>query len=145
MRLLDDAALERGYVDLVRPLLFEDLSASAAPELIMVGGQPGAGKTAATVQAVRDLMRHGGGVAYINGDELRPFHPQYAALVAADRSTAADKTGADVGLWVERAIREAAGGRFRNEIVTGNGGKQILLEDPSGNPIELFEAKAADS
>jgi catechol 2,3-dioxygenase-like lactoylglutathione lyase family enzyme len=28
---------------------------------------------------------------------------------------------------------------FRNEIVTGNGGKQILVEDPSGNPIELFE------
>jgi len=31
------------------------------------------------------------------------------------------------------------GGRFRNEIVTGNGGKQILIEDPSGNPIELFQ------
>src|SRR5918999_324749 len=30
-------------------------------------------------------------------------------------------------------------GRFRNEIVTGNGGKQILVEDPSGNPIELFQ------
>jgi catechol 2,3-dioxygenase-like lactoylglutathione lyase family enzyme len=28
---------------------------------------------------------------------------------------------------------------FRNEIVTGVGGKQILLDDPSGNPIELFE------
>jgi len=34
---------------------------------------------------------------------------------------------------------QGAGGTFRNEIVTGNGGKQILLEDPSGNPIELFE------
>jgi catechol 2,3-dioxygenase-like lactoylglutathione lyase family enzyme len=32
-----------------------------------------------------------------------------------------------------------AGARFRNEIVAGKGGKQILLEDPSGNPIELFE------
>jgi catechol 2,3-dioxygenase-like lactoylglutathione lyase family enzyme len=32
-----------------------------------------------------------------------------------------------------------AGARFRNEIVTGRGGKQILLEDPSGNPIELFQ------
>jgi catechol 2,3-dioxygenase-like lactoylglutathione lyase family enzyme len=28
---------------------------------------------------------------------------------------------------------------FRNEIVTGPGGRQILLEDPDGNPIELFE------
>ncbi len=32
-----------------------------------------------------------------------------------------------------------SGARFRNDIVTGFGGKQILLEDTSGNPIELFE------
>jgi catechol 2,3-dioxygenase-like lactoylglutathione lyase family enzyme len=31
------------------------------------------------------------------------------------------------------------GAHFRNDIVSGTGGKQILLEDPSGNPIELFE------
>src|SRR5262245_17896155 len=31
------------------------------------------------------------------------------------------------------------GARFRNEIETGPGGKQIQLEDPDGNPIELFE------
>ena len=32
------------------------------------------------------------------------------------------------------------GARFRNEIVTGVGGKQILVEDPAGNLVELFEA-----
>jgi catechol 2,3-dioxygenase-like lactoylglutathione lyase family enzyme len=32
-----------------------------------------------------------------------------------------------------------AGVHFRNEIVVGVGGKQILVDDPSGNPIELFE------
>ena len=32
-----------------------------------------------------------------------------------------------------------AGARFRNEVVVGFGGKQILLDDPAGNPIELFE------
>jgi len=31
------------------------------------------------------------------------------------------------------------GARFRNDIVIGNGGKQILLDDPSGNAIELIE------
>jgi catechol 2,3-dioxygenase-like lactoylglutathione lyase family enzyme len=41
------------------------------------------------------------------------------------------------------------GARFLNDIVTGVGGKQILVEDPSGNPIELFqpiipEAKLGD-
>ena len=39
-----------------------------------------------------------------------------------------------------------AGCHFRNDIVIGNGGKQILLEDPSGNPIELSEpARRAQS
>jgi catechol 2,3-dioxygenase-like lactoylglutathione lyase family enzyme len=33
----------------------------------------------------------------------------------------------------------AAGVRFRNEIVTGVGGNQVMIEDPSGNPVELFE------
>ena len=32
-----------------------------------------------------------------------------------------------------------AGVRFRNEIVSGPGGRQILVDDPSGNPIELFQ------
>ncbi len=31
------------------------------------------------------------------------------------------------------------GARFRNDVVTGVGGKQIIIEDPSGNPVELFE------
>jgi catechol 2,3-dioxygenase-like lactoylglutathione lyase family enzyme len=37
------------------------------------------------------------------------------------------------------------GARFRNEIVTGVGGKQILVEDPSGNPVELFEPTAPEA
>ena len=37
-----------------------------------------------------------------------------------------------------RTLREH-GVQFRNEIVNGVGGKQILAEDPSGNPVELFE------
>jgi len=35
-----------------------------------------------------------------------------------------------------------AGATFRNDIVTGPGGKQILLEDPSGNVVELFQPAA---
>jgi catechol 2,3-dioxygenase-like lactoylglutathione lyase family enzyme len=41
-------------------------------------------------------------------------------------------------------MREA-GVRFRNEIITGVGGKQILIEDPAGNPVELFEPTIADA
>jgi catechol 2,3-dioxygenase-like lactoylglutathione lyase family enzyme len=37
------------------------------------------------------------------------------------------------------------GARFRNEIVAGVGGKQILVEDPAGNPVELFEPTRAEA
>jgi catechol 2,3-dioxygenase-like lactoylglutathione lyase family enzyme len=46
---------------------------------------------------------------------------------------------ADLAAEVERL--RAAGARFRNEIVHGIGGDQVLLEDPSGNPIELFQSR----
>jgi catechol 2,3-dioxygenase-like lactoylglutathione lyase family enzyme len=38
-------------------------------------------------------------------------------------------------------LRSTGGVRFRNDIVTGLGGAQILLDDPSGNPIELFQPR----
>ena len=48
----------------------------------------------------------------------------------------------DLAAEVERL--RAAGLTFRNDIVTGPGGQQILLDDPAGNPIELFQpARAA--
>jgi hypothetical protein len=37
------------------------------------------------------------------------------------------------------------GTRFRSDIIAGVGGKQILLEDPSGNPVELFEPTRRDA
>jgi len=43
----------------------------------------------------------------------------------------------DIAAEVDRL--RPAGVRFRNDIISGPGGKQVLLEDPSGNPIELFQ------
>jgi predicted enzyme related to lactoylglutathione lyase len=43
----------------------------------------------------------------------------------------------DINAEVERL--RSAGLSFRNEIISGPGGQQILLDDPSGNPIELFQ------
>lgn len=62
----------------------------------------------------------------------------------------ADGTLPEPGGWnriqVEVADLEAVvevlrdhGTTFRNDIVTGRGGKQVVVEDPSGNPVELFE------
>jgi catechol 2,3-dioxygenase-like lactoylglutathione lyase family enzyme len=46
----------------------------------------------------------------------------------------------DITAEVDRL--RGAGLRFRNEIVRGPGGAQVLIEDPSGNPIELFQPAA---
>jgi len=43
----------------------------------------------------------------------------------------------DIAAEVDRLRK--AGLPFRNDIVTGPGGRQILLDDPSGNPVELFQ------
>jgi glyoxylase I family protein len=48
-------------------------------------------------------------------------------------------------LYVEKldatiAALQAAGARFRNQVEVGPGGKQVQIEDPDGNPIELHEA-----
>ncbi len=42
---------------------------------------------------------------------------------------------------IEKTVEalQRSGAHFRNKIVTGVGGKQIIVEDPSGNPIELFQ------
>jgi catechol 2,3-dioxygenase-like lactoylglutathione lyase family enzyme len=47
----------------------------------------------------------------------------------------------DIGAEVGRLRQEGLG--FRNDVVTGPGGSQILLEDPSGNVIELFQPAGA--
>lgn len=47
----------------------------------------------------------------------------------------------DITAEVDRL--RAAGVSFRNDIVSGPGGRQILVEDPSGNPVELFQPARA--
>jgi catechol 2,3-dioxygenase-like lactoylglutathione lyase family enzyme len=43
----------------------------------------------------------------------------------------------------EVARLRAAGVRFRNDIIKGPGGSQVVIDDPSGNPIELFKPRGA--
>jgi catechol 2,3-dioxygenase-like lactoylglutathione lyase family enzyme len=47
----------------------------------------------------------------------------------------------DIAAEVERL--RSAGVRFRNDIISGPGGQQVLVEDPAGNPIELFQPAGA--
>jgi catechol 2,3-dioxygenase-like lactoylglutathione lyase family enzyme len=94
-------------------------------------------------------MHPGGGFAALARGDLRlllnePVGPGGAAQPMPDGRKPAPGGWNRIQLEVDDLAAEvetlrAAGASFRNEIVTGRGGSQILLEDPSGNPIELFQ------
>lgn len=73
--------------------------------------------------------RGGGGKPLADGTRQAPGGWNRISLEVADLARLVDE------------LREA-GVRFRNDIVIGVGGNQILVEDPSGNPVELFEPAA---
>ena len=68
----------------------------------------------------------GGGQPMPDGTQPRPGGWNRFAIEVSDIQSVVDR------------LRQA-GAHFRNDVVTGVGGKQMILEDPSGNPIELFE------
>jgi catechol 2,3-dioxygenase-like lactoylglutathione lyase family enzyme len=68
----------------------------------------------------------GGGQAMPDGTMPAPGGWNRFSLEVSDLATTVQRLRGD-------------GVRMRNEIVTGVGGKQVLLDDPSGNPVELFE------
>ena len=68
----------------------------------------------------------GGGQAMPDGTQQEPGGWNRFAIEVSDLAATVE------------ALRKA-GAHFRNDIVTGVGGKQIIVDDPSGNPIELFQ------
>jgi predicted enzyme related to lactoylglutathione lyase len=70
----------------------------------------------------------GGGQQMQDGTQQTPGGWNRFAIYVMDINSIADKL-------------KKAGVHFRNDIVTGVGGKQVIIDDPSGNPIELFEPK----
>src|SRR5690242_11651579 len=68
----------------------------------------------------------GGGAALPDGTLPRPGGWNRFALEVADLDAEVDRL-------------RRGGARFRGEVVTGVGGRQVLVEDPAGNPVELFE------
>lgn len=101
----------------IKPQLFADAKTSERPVAVIFGGQPGAGKSAAVDDAVRELASRGG-AAQIIGDDLRGYHPAYSRLMGQDDKTAAFYTDRDTGRWVEMAIEYAQRNRV-NIVIEG--------------------------
>lgn len=91
----------------IKPELFARAKPVGRPVAVIFGGQPGAGKSAAVAWAAHELESRGGSIQII-GDDLRAYHPHYARLIEHDDKSAAFFTDGDIGLWIEKAIAEAA-------------------------------------
>ncbi len=116
METIPDLVMQRAYARVEREAI-EASRAQAAPRAILLGGQPGAGKTALARQAVSELGERGGAVL-IDADRMRENLPQYSGLLRQDPQRAADITHADAGRWAAR-LTDAASQARRDLVIDG--------------------------
>ena len=94
-------------------------------------------------------MHPGPGFASLSRDDLRLLLNRPGGGGGAGQSMPDGRAPAPGG-WLRFQIEvadidatvaqlKAAGASLRSEVITGQGGKQVLVEDPSGNPVELFQ------
>ena len=117
---LDPAEIEHVYQTLIHPILFGASSGGeSSPTLVLLGGQPGAGKSRASA---RLLTEHDGMVA-VTGDELRIFHPRYRQLTTDQPEQAPAVLAETTREWVRAAIHSSLEER-----------RSLLLEGTFGDP-----------
>ncbi|WP_413990698.1 zeta toxin family protein [Labrys okinawensis] len=92
--------------DILRDYLPEGMGRSEQPRLILIGGQPGAGKTAVLTASHHELAQSGPTIRIV-GDDLRSYHPQFLAFQRQDPETASQFTQGDAGRWTEKLLSVA--------------------------------------
>ncbi|MFB8314678.1 zeta toxin family protein [Streptomyces sp. NPDC055961] len=120
---LTEDQLRARFEERVKEFVFGGYEPQETPALVLLGGQPAAGKSQAMAATVR---RHGGTLVPLTGDELRPFHPRYQELLTEDAQTretaTAQFSGAMVRMSIEHALDRGYGllleGVFRDPAMT---------------------------
>jgi predicted kinase len=112
--------LEAVYRTEIRPVLFNAAAGGDdKPTLVLLGGQPGAGKSRATA---RILAEHPG-MAAVTGDDLRIFHPGYRTLVAEHPEQVGAALAESTRVWVRATLTDALEQH-----------RSLLLEGTFGDP-----------
>ena len=101
MTALEPAALRRIFEWKIRPTLDNgETDAELRPVLILVGGQPGAGKTRSVLRARHDHPK----AARVVGDDFRRHHPEYNSAMDTDPLRMPEVTAQAAGAWVEMSL-----------------------------------------
>lgn len=120
----------RIYRDHIEPILLATLQISGQeqPRLIMLGGQPGSGKTFHLRNPAEEELAQIGGFLSIDADEMRTYHPAAEQLKSEDDRTAAMHTHPDATAWVSQAIDTAIRERCH-----------VVLDGTMGSPKSVME------
>lgn len=120
----------RIYKDRIEPILLAtaQVSGHERPRLIMLGGQPGSGKTFLLRNPAEDELAQDGGFISIDADEMRTYHPAAESLKHLDDRTAAMHTQPDAAAWVSLAIDTAIRERCH-----------VVLDGTMGSPKSVLE------
>ncbi|WP_078651673.1 zeta toxin family protein [Streptomyces xylophagus] len=97
---MSPAEHQRIFTDLIVPSHLGDPEPRRHPVAVYVVGQPGAGKTAASVLVLRAMRP---GAVLVSGEDFRAFHPEYARLLAERPRTAGAVLRADYRAWQNAA------------------------------------------
>lgn len=99
---LSEARNEQIFQDLIVSTEYAGRPRQSAPVVVFIAAQTGAGKTN-TALMVRHALNRRGGAITIDLDVLKPYHPRYPSLMAADDTTAGAYTSLDGRRWMQKA------------------------------------------
>lgn len=107
---LTDKQLRDRFDERVKDFVFSGYAPQDQPVLVLLGGQPAAGKSQAMAAA---HQRHAEQqLVPLTGDELRPFHPQHQEILENEPWLFPDATGQASGAWVRMSIEHARENRY---------------------------------
>lgn len=121
---LTDEQIESRFDEKVRDYVFADSERSDRPHIVLLGGQPAAGKSNAEREIVDAFRRdRGERISTITGDAFRPLHPRYQEVLEADEFLMPNATQQAAGRWVKMSLDHAL-----------ESGKNVILEGTFRDP-----------
>lgn len=90
------------FEEMIVPQMTNGISQQEVKQAFLLGGQPGSGKSA----FARELIKVNKNIVFINGDDLRAYHPKYYFYLKDNDVEAADMTQTVCNFWVESLIQE---------------------------------------